>query len=110
MLEEISTKLQTIWEEIKISTTRGAIPYLPRGSKYAQLRFNLIRFAKQKQVAMYRTLINLKGIVSSLDKTTYDLFSRKVALEDMIEEIEFGHDLAFGFDAETVKKRNRKSK
>lgn len=104
LLEEISTKLQTIWEEIKISTTRGAIPYLPRGSKYAQLRFNLIRFAKQKQVAMYRTLINLKGIVSSLDKTTYDLFSRKVALEDMIEEIEFGHDLAFGFDAETVKK------
>jgi len=104
LLEEISTKLQTIWEGIKISTTRGAIPYLPRGSKYAQLRFNLIRFAKQKQVAMYRTLINLKGIVSSLDKTTYDLFSRKVALEDMIEEIEFGHDLAFGFDAETVKK------
>ncbi len=101
-LEELKEKLQTIWDEIKIMTTRGAIPYLPRGAKYAQLRFNLLKFAKQKQISTYRTLINLKGIVSSLNKSTYDLFCRKVALNDMSYEVEVGHKLAFGFNKEKV--------
>jgi predicted RNA methylase len=102
-LEELKNTLQMLWDEFKALTTRGAIPYIPRGAKYAQLRFNLLRFAKQRQVATYRTLINLKGVVSALDKNTYDLFNRKVVLEDIAEEVELKHNLAFGFAPETVK-------
>jgi hypothetical protein len=102
-IRELMNTFQEAWEETKAMTTRGAIPYLERGAKYAQLRFNLINFAKQKQISMYRTLVNIKGIVSDLDKTKYDLFSRKTALDDMAEEVKLGHELAFGFTPDTVK-------
>lgn len=102
-LQNQLAKLSEIWTEIKAFTTRGAIPYFERGAKYAQLRFNLILFHKQREISTYETLINLKGIVAELDRKAYDLFSRKVALDDMLEEIEAEHDLAFGFTPESVK-------
>ena len=71
-------KLQTLYkkafDEAKIMTTRGALPYLERGRKYAQLRFDLILFKKQRQIAMYQTLISLKSVVKDLDNQLYDFF------------------------------------
>lgn len=80
--------------------------HLPRTAEFAPLRFELLRLSKQKGVAADRTLRIEQGIIANLlDKPNlFNLFERKVLLDDLAEEAAAGHDLPFGFTKETVER------
>jgi len=82
--------------------------HLPRTAEFAQLRFDLNVLAKQKPIAGDRTLRLQQGITLELrnDPDAFDLFERKVILDDLAEEAKLGHELPFGFTEETL--RNEK--
>lgn len=103
-MERTKTAIEEFMHDMKLYTTRGALPFLERGSKYSELRFKLQAFKKMRAVVSDRTLRNLDGVVTILDKDPglYDIFSRKVSLDDMAEEIEANHDLGFGFTKSMV--------
>ncbi len=72
---------------------------LPHTQEFSQLRFDLLNFEKQKGVASDRTARILQGITTKLDKGAYDLFSRKVVLDDLAVT---GEKLPFGLTKETL--------
>ncbi|MES0334791.1 MAG: helicase-related protein [Candidatus Magnetobacterium sp. LHC-1] len=102
-LKKQVSKLDNLKETIAGHLFRGAFQYLYRGETFAELRFKLLNFQKGKDIAMYKTLKNLQGIVINLNPKQYDVFSRKIALDDMMEEVEAEHSLAFGFTPEILK-------
>lgn len=85
--------------------------HLPKGGEFARLQFDLLKLAKQKGVASEKTLNNLQGIALDLDDTSYNLFQRKVLLDDLTETAKEGKALPFGFDKKSLKKeRDRLNK
>ncbi|TES88925.1 MAG: hypothetical protein E3J94_07120 [Desulfobacteraceae bacterium] len=57
--------------------------HIPKTKEFAELRVALLRLAKQKGVASDRTKRVLQGITIDLNKNNYDLFSRKVIMDDL---------------------------
>lgn len=96
-------KLTEFLDTFKRKATRE-YEHLPRGAKYAQLRYELTKLKKQKGVASDITLRNQQGITAGIDGGRYDVFERKVILDDLLEEAIAGNQLPFGFTEETVKK------
>jgi len=76
---------------------------LPKTSEFAQLQFDLRKLAKQKGVTGHDTLTTIQGITLHLDKPDYNLFWRKVLLDDLAQVAKEGKPLPFGFDKNTLK-------
>jgi hypothetical protein len=76
--------------------------HLPKNKEFAQLRFDLKKLEKQKEVSKDSTARLLQGITLNLDKEGYNVFSRKVILDDLAEEAAKGRELPFGFTAESL--------
>ena len=77
---------------------------LPRGPEFAQLQFDLLRLMKQKGVTSDRALRLMQGITVDLkDPALYDTFRRKVILDDLLETLEQGKDIPFGFTEASLK-------
>lgn len=103
MLERVVTRLQEMKETLRNQMFRGAFEYLDR-VKYSELRFKLLQFQKSRDIALYKTLKYLQGITVNMTPKQYDVFSRKVALDDLLQEAYAEHRLAFGFeDVDNVK-------
>ena len=67
-----------------------------------------MRLQKQKNVSADRTIRIMRDLLDPLDKEGYNLFERKVLLDDPTEEVARGHDLPFGFTPEKLAaERNR---
>jgi len=96
--EGIKNKLDSIGHKI----TRE-YENLPKTEKFAQLSFDLRRLAKQKSVSSHKTYTALRGITQGLSKNDYNLFWRKVLLDDLAETAKEGKALPFGFGRDTVK-------
>jgi hypothetical protein len=75
---------------------------LPRNKEFSQLQFDLNKLAKQKGVASYDAIVTLAKVLSGLKGENYDLFTRKVILDDLAREVEKGHDLPWGLTKDTV--------
>lgn len=73
---------------------------LPKTAEFAQARSDLLKLEKQKGVASDRTARILQGITVELDKPAYDLFRRKVVLDDLAQD-KSGR-LPYGFTPETL--------
>jgi len=96
--ERVKANTEAIWRH----TTRGAFEHIPRTAEFADLRNRLSKLQKQKAVAQDRTARILQGLTHKFGPKKFDLFTRKVLLDDLVREAEAGRDLPFGFTRDTV--------
>jgi hypothetical protein len=98
----LSWKIKKATENIWHMITRE-YEFLPKTAEYSQLRFKLKALEKQKGVASHNTAFEIAEEIARLDKESYDLFSRKVVLNDLMTEAQRGHDLPWGFTPDTLR-------
>jgi len=103
-------KAKEAMAHLKRLATRD-LEHLPRTSQHAELNFALHRLAQGKGIASDESVRILQGLTAGLNKEKYDLFTRRIILYDLMEEVERqaagrGEEadirLPFGFTPETV--------
>ncbi len=99
--QSIFNKIREYWADIKNKATR-TYEDLPNTGEFSQLKFDLLKLEKQKDVAGDRSARILQGITIKLDKPSIDLFARKVVLDDLSSQK--AGDLPFGFSRESLAK------
>lgn len=77
--------------------------HLPNTAEFIELKTSLKTLAKQGGVSSDKAIRTMQGITIRLDKSSQDLFRRKVILDDLAREVEAGHDLPFGFTKDILK-------
>ncbi|MFZ2938544.1 MAG: hypothetical protein WA066_07600, partial [Candidatus Omnitrophota bacterium] len=98
----LSQKIKEVFIDLKNKATRE-YEHLPRTAEFAQLRFDLLRLAKQKGVASDKTARAIENITASLKHfDDFDVYRRKVILDDLAYTIEQGKEIPFGFTRETL--------
>ncbi len=97
-LQQIGTFIEELWHK----ATRAYV-YLPNTKEFAQLQFDLKKLEKQKQVASHKANVQIGEMLSGLDKEAYDIFTRKVILQDLLYEANRGHKLPWGLAQDTLK-------
>ena len=75
---------------------------LPRNGEFAPLMFDLKRLEKQKDVAQDTSFKIIGEITAGLDRPTYDIFRRKVILDDLSSEMAKGSKLPGGLTPEIL--------
>lgn len=75
---------------------------LPQTAEYAPLRELLRQNSNKKEVVTDRTVRVLQAITQKLNPKEYDLFTRKLLLDDFAQETAVGHKLPFGFSSTSV--------
>ncbi|MCK5235444.1 MAG: diguanylate cyclase [Deltaproteobacteria bacterium] len=99
--ESLRSKIGEAWETFKRRATR-TFEHLPRTAEFAQLQFNLIKSFKQSNISSDKAVRDIQGLTIGFDKSQYDLFTRKVILDDLASVDELGKDLPFGFTSENL--------
>lgn len=99
--QSIFNKIKEYWGNIKNKATR-TYEDLPNTGEFSQLKFDLLKLEKQKDVAGDRSARILQGITIKLEKPDMDLFARKVVLDDLASQK--SGDLPFGFSKESLAK------
>jgi hypothetical protein len=86
-----------------VNKARREYEYLPKTEEFAQLRFDLLRLAKQKGVQSDQTIRNIAQIIDGLEPDDYYNFSLKVMFDDFAAMLEEDKDVAlpFGLDRDT---------
>jgi len=77
---------------------------LPSGAKYAEEKFKFRQLLKYKGIADEHAVRDVDKITRALDEDGYDLFWRKVLLDDLASESGKGRSLPFGFTTESLAK------
>tara|TARA_R110002072_G_scaffold284167_1_gene448128 strand:+ start:2046 stop:6071 length:4026 start_codon:yes stop_codon:yes gene_type:complete len=80
--EGIFSKIKNQIESLKNKTTRE-FEFLARNQENAEISFALRKLSKQKNVSADKTVRFLDDIVKDLSPAEYDLFTRKVILDDL---------------------------
>lgn len=95
-------KVREFWQVMR--TKMREFEYLPKTPEFEPLRQKLLQLNNQKDAASFETFqVILQGIVMRLSPTEYDLFSRKVIVDDQYQELLQGNALNFGFTPELIK-------
>ena len=87
--DTIGTKIKVVATEIGHRFTRD-FEHLANKKENAQLVFDLKRLEKQKDVVADRTTRNIGETLSGLNRAEYDLFNRKVVLDDLVSDYNRG--------------------
>lgn len=94
------------WAMEKLTKIKNDLsrPYehLPRTGEYAEAQFALKKLEKQREVAAEKVVRAKADELAGLNSADYDLFTRKVILDDLAYEVEKGHALPFGFTKESL--------
>jgi hypothetical protein len=80
--EGILSKIKNQIESLKNKTTRE-FEFLARNQENAEIAFALRKLSKQKNVSADKTVRFIDDIVKDLSPKQYDLFTRKVILDDL---------------------------
>ena len=80
--EGILSKIKNQIESLKNKTTRE-FEFLARNQENAEIAFALRKLSKQKNVSADKTVRFIDDIVKDLSPKEYDLFTRKVILDDL---------------------------
>lgn len=104
--EGIISRIETASTEIGHKITRD-FEHLENIGKNAQLIFDLKRLEKQKDVVADKTARSIGETTSGLNPDDYDLFSRKVILDDLLSDYNRGlyannKELPFKFTPESL--------
>ena len=97
VFDKIAEGATDFWH--KLSRT---FEHLPNTKEFAQLQFDLLKLAKQKGLASDKVLRSIKSIVDGLSIPEYDLFNKKVLVDDLLETTRDGLAVPFGFDKESL--------
>lgn len=99
--ETLRAKTMELIHRLKNMATRE-YEYLPRTGEFSRLRNDLLNLAKQKGVSSYKTLHTMFGLIINLNKQQYNTFRHYVILADLVEEMNAGHELPFGFNEDKL--------
>lgn len=91
--DSIHDFVTTAWNKIS-----REYEHLPHTEQWAPARTALTRLSHQRAVQFQRSAELIRGVTLKQDKFAYDLFSRKVLLDDLKSESELGHHLPMGFN------------
>jgi hypothetical protein len=94
-------KAKDFSESIKHKVTR-TFERLPKTKEFAQLQFDLLKLAKQKEVQLENVIVDQKKILNELDPNSYDIFERKVILDSFAADTARGLKTPFGFTPENL--------
>lgn len=97
-LDRIKNNLEGFWHKL----TRE-YEHLPRTKEFAQVRFDLLKLSKQKGVVSDKTVRVLNEITKYLSKDEYDIFNRKVIVDDLLEMAKEEKELPYGFEEASLK-------
>jgi hypothetical protein len=75
---------------------------IPRTGQYAEANEAFRLFSHQKSIAGSETARLLHDVTLDLDTPSYDLFTRKVIMDDLTESAARGEELPFGFDQNSL--------
>jgi hypothetical protein len=97
------TKLKDFSQALYNKFTR-VYENLPNTPEFAQLKNDLLKLSKQRGVASDRTVRLEQAILTDLrkDSGAYEIFERKVLLDDLAQETLAGRALPLGFTPELV--------
>lgn len=82
--------------------------HLPNTAEFIEAKTALKTLEAQRGIAVDRSLKVINQFTRELDKTNYDIFRRKVILDDLSQEAEQGHPLPFGFTKDTLAREKGK--
>ncbi len=82
--------------------------HMPNIPEYAEAHEALRQLEAAPTAAKEEAVRNLRAVTGKLSPGAYDLFTRKVILDDLAHEASLGHDLPFGFTPETLAKEKAK--
>lgn len=100
--ENILTRINQTLSSIKNKITRDVYEHLPRTAEFMPLRSELLQLRKVKGIASHKAVRTVQQITKDLDRPSFDLFTRKVIMEDLLKVSEKGQELPFGFTAESL--------
>jgi hypothetical protein len=81
--------------------------YLPNETRFSNVAQQLRKLEAAPDAAMEHSLRYLRGLVAGMDAAEYDLFARKVVLDDLAWDAGNDRDLPFGFTPETLTEARR---
>ncbi|HHT9146220.1 MAG TPA: hypothetical protein ACFYD4_11205, partial [Candidatus Wunengus sp. YC61] len=104
--EGVVQRLKNIATEVGRKFTRD-YEHLPNTGENAQLIFSLKRLEKQKDVVADRTTRSIGEVLSGMNKEDYNLFNRKIILDDLASDVNRGlyhgdKKLPFNFTPESL--------
>jgi hypothetical protein len=99
--ETFGQNARQLFTTIKNRATR-TYENLPNKKEYAQLKNDLLLLSKQKGISSDKVFRALQGVTVRLDKNSFDLFSRKVILDDLAETAKKDMALPLGLTKETL--------
>ncbi|UJX41684.1 hypothetical protein K9F62_03000 [Desulfovibrio sp. JY] len=82
--------------------------HMPNTPEFAEAHEALRQLEAAPTAAKEEAVRNLRAVTGKLSPGAYDLFTRKVILDDLAHEASLGHDLPFGFTPETMAKEKAK--
>ena len=82
--------------------------HMPNTPEFAEAHEALRQLEASPTVAKEEAVRNLRAVTGKLTPGGYDLFTRKVVLDDLAHEVSLGHDLPFGFTPESLAKEKAK--
>jgi hypothetical protein len=85
---------EPLWVRVKETLTHlknlatREFEHLPRTAEHAEFRFALKRLEQGKAIQSDEAVRILQGLTAKLDKKAYDLYTRRIILSDLVEEME----------------------
>lgn len=101
-IEGMMEKLRAFSDRLWTSMTSEFQGGLPRTPEFARIRYELNKLKRQKGVAVDRSVRILESIRRPMDDVDFDIFQRKILLDDLAMEVKAEHDLPFGFTPESL--------
>lgn len=111
--EPVRERIKRTLTRLKNLATRE-MEHLPRTGEFAELRFALNRLAQGKGIQSDEAVRILQGLTAKLDKSGHDLYTRRVILDDLLEETDrqeaAGDEvrLPFGFTPDSLVNESRR--
>lgn len=90
------------FEDLKNGFTRHW-KHLPNEARFSDLQQQFRKLEAAPEDAMDKSIRYLRDVVKDMSREEYDLFSRKVVLDDLAWEAGAEHELPFGFTPETLR-------
>ena len=103
----VAEKAREWWADLTAGFTRHWRD-LPNEARFSNVQQQFRKLEAAPDAAMEASVRYLRDLVGGMDKAEYDLFSRKVVLDDLAWDAGEGRSLPFGFTPETLREERAK--
>lgn len=95
--DPVLTRVKSALADLGHKMTRE-FEHLPKTGEYAKVRFDLLNLLKYKATAYEHAVRRVNEVIKPLSRSEYDLFSRKVILDDLFQTAKEGKPLPYEFN------------